>query len=449
VINRLANEGQISKQIETYDSDFPIIQYADDTLLIMPADKSQIIALREELNKFSMSTGLKINYSKSQMVPINVPQDVMVDLAAEFGCQVGTMPFTYLGLPLVTTKPKIIDLMPLACRMERRLASSSSFLSQGARLQLINSALASMPLHFLTTLQLPVGFTGQLDRILRQCLWRDKDTPKPSLAAWEMVCKPKKAGGLGVVNFQKQNAALLIKHLDKFYNHAEVPWVYLIWNAHYVNKVPHAENVVGSFWWKDIIKLVDNFRGVARVKLGKGDTFLFWQDNWQLNGEHLPLQSRYPRLFSFAINPHISAKHAYECDDIVTLFHLPLSQRAFEELGEVQSLLLGNPVSLQEDVWVYSWGDKYTSANFYQHIHKHLSVPPVFKWIWKSSCIMKTKTFAWLLLSDRLNTRDLLQRRHWHVSDDTHCVLCPLRSYEDRIHLFFQCNFSCRIWNYL
>jgi hypothetical protein len=62
---------------------------------------------------------------------------------------------------------------------------------------------------------------------------------------------------------------------------------------------------------------------------------------------------------------------------------------------------------------------------------------------------MKTKMFAWLLFSYRLNTRDMLQRRHWRVADDTHCELCPTRSYEDRSHLFFECNFSARIWNYL
>jgi hypothetical protein len=61
---------------------------------------------------------------------------------------------------------------------------------------------------------------------------------------------------------------------------------------------------------------------------------------------------------------------------------------------------------------------------------------------------MSHKTFAWLLLVDRLNTRDMLQR-HWNTTDDTHCELCPLRAYEDRIHLFFQCNFSSRVWNYL
>jgi hypothetical protein len=57
--------------------------------------------------------------------------------------------------------------------------------------------------------------------------------------------------------------------------------------------------------------------------------------------------------------------------------------------------------------------------------------------------------FAWLLLRDRHNTKDLIHRRHWNVTDENHCVLCTLRAHEDRIHLFFECNFSQHIWNYL
>jgi hypothetical protein len=63
--------------------------------------------------------------------------------------------------------------------------------------------------------------------------------------------------------------------------------------------------------------------------------------------------------------------------------------------------------------------------------------------------MMRTKFFASLLINDRVNTRDMLMRRHWNVTKDTHCVLCPTRAYEDRLHLFFTCNFSQRVWNYL
>jgi hypothetical protein len=155
-----------------------------------------------------------------------------------------------------------------------------------------------------------VGFTNQLDRILSQCLWRDRDTPKPSLAAWDMICKLKKSGGLGIVDFQKQNAALLIKYLDKFYNHRELPWVNLLWTSHYNNKIPHSSDLCGSFWWKDVLKLVDNFRGVATVKHGNGNTFLFWRDSWLLSGR--VFRKSFPRLFSYAWDTDIAVARVNE-----------------------------------------------------------------------------------------------------------------------------------------
>jgi hypothetical protein len=167
VLNDLVQQGLLSLPIHTNDPDFPIVQYADDTLLILPADKDQLLLIKETLRKFSLSTRLKINFDKSQMLPINVPEDLLQELAAVFDCQVGKMPFTYLGLPVGTTKPTITKLSPLVCRLERKLSSSSSFLSQGARLQLINSALASMQLHFPCSSQLPIGLTNQLGKILR------------------------------------------------------------------------------------------------------------------------------------------------------------------------------------------------------------------------------------------------------------------------------------------
>jgi hypothetical protein len=59
--------------------------------------------------------------------------------------------------------------------------------------------------------------------------------------AWKKCTKPKRKGGLGVINLRSQNKDLLLKHLDKFYNKADIPWVNLIWNTYYFNgEVPHA-----------------------------------------------------------------------------------------------------------------------------------------------------------------------------------------------------------------
>jgi len=101
------------------------------------------------------------------------------------------------------------------------------------------------------------------------------------LVAWKKCCKPKKKGGLGIINIRSQNSALLLKHLDKFYSKKEILWVKLIWYAHYSNgEIPHATIDKGSFWWRDILKLCDLFRGIANCKLGDGSTVLFWSDLW-------------------------------------------------------------------------------------------------------------------------------------------------------------------------
>ena len=137
--------------------------------------------------------------------------------------------------------------------------------------------------------------------------------------------------------------------------------------------------------------------------------------------------------------------------EISDLFELPLSQLAFQELrtmhGELVQLQLK---SGENDQWRTIWKDGvFTSHLYYLHCFKDSIASPIFNWIWSSRVLLRIKVFAWLLVSDRLNTRDMLRRRNWNVTSDLDCVLCPTHSTEDWIHLFFDCNFSHRIWIYL
>lgn len=142
VLNKARLQGQLNLPIPLLHSqDFPILQYADDTLVIMEAHPNQLNILKGLLQDFSHSTSLKVKYSKSMLVPINVEENKTAMLAQSFGCIVGTLPFTYLGLPLGLTKPKVIDFLQLVTRCQRRLAYTSAFLSQGGRLEITNSVL--------------------------------------------------------------------------------------------------------------------------------------------------------------------------------------------------------------------------------------------------------------------------------------------------------------------
>jgi hypothetical protein len=46
-VNQMVLQGSVYLPIITNDEDFPIIQYPDDTLLILRADKEQFMALKE------------------------------------------------------------------------------------------------------------------------------------------------------------------------------------------------------------------------------------------------------------------------------------------------------------------------------------------------------------------------------------------------------------------
>lgn len=209
----------------TSTNDFPIVQYADDTLIIMEGDPNQLIFLKSVLNTFSDCTGPKINYKKSMMLPINMNEQRLDHLARTFGCSKGTLPFTYLGLPLGLTKPRVQDYLPLINKCERRLASVSSFLSQAGRLELTNAVFTALPTFYMCTLALPKTLIKQIDKFRKHCLWRGSDINARSQpkAAWNMICIPNDEDGLGIIDIEKLNQALLLKNLDKFFDKSGIP----------------------------------------------------------------------------------------------------------------------------------------------------------------------------------------------------------------------------------
>jgi hypothetical protein len=108
IINKARQQGLLQLPLTANcGQDFPIVQYADDTLLILEACPRQLFFLRAVLNSFATSTGLKVNYNKSSMYPINVCAAWLEILARTLNCHTGSMPFTYLGVPLGLSKPRI------------------------------------------------------------------------------------------------------------------------------------------------------------------------------------------------------------------------------------------------------------------------------------------------------------------------------------------------------
>jgi hypothetical protein len=162
------------------------------------------------------------------MVPINLNSERLNHLAATFNCMTGSLPFAYLGLPSSNSKPTIQECLPLVHRVERRLLSTSMFLTQGGKLLMVNSVLSSLPTFYMCWIKVPVDILNQIDKYRMHYLWHggDVNDKKPQMTAWKLVCRQRKRGL--VIKLRLQNEALVMKNLDKFFNKADLPWIKLI-----------------------------------------------------------------------------------------------------------------------------------------------------------------------------------------------------------------------------
>ena len=95
--------------------------------------KTTFVASKALMQRFATSIGLKVNFHKSCMVPINVRSNRIPLLTGVFGCLEGRLPFRYLGIPLGTTKPLVKDYAPLFCRTKRKLSASLVYLPYSRR----------------------------------------------------------------------------------------------------------------------------------------------------------------------------------------------------------------------------------------------------------------------------------------------------------------------------
>lgn len=74
------------------------LQYADDTLIFCDANQSQLRYLRIILILFEATSGVHINWRKSQIYPVRAIDNIqeLVDILGE----TGRTPTMYLGMPL-------------------------------------------------------------------------------------------------------------------------------------------------------------------------------------------------------------------------------------------------------------------------------------------------------------------------------------------------------------
>jgi hypothetical protein len=149
-----------------------ILQYADDTILLIQDDMEQIIHMKLILYMFEAMSGLKINFLKSEIMMVLHDDEKKMIYSDIFGFQLGDWPIKYLGVPVCGTRLKVSDVDYLSDKLMKKLdgwvGHSSSI---GGRFSLIQSSLSSTLIYHMSMYLLPLTNLEKLTKIIRKFFW--------------------------------------------------------------------------------------------------------------------------------------------------------------------------------------------------------------------------------------------------------------------------------------
>lgn len=143
-------------------------------MVIFNSQPSEVLGFCAVLRCFELVSDLRINLGKSTLIGVEVENSQIKDWADLVGCKIGTLPFSYLGLP-VGKNPRLKTFWtPVVEREERRLVGwGKKFLSLGGRGTLIKSVLLNLPTYFLLLFAIPIGVANKIEKLFRRFLWGD------------------------------------------------------------------------------------------------------------------------------------------------------------------------------------------------------------------------------------------------------------------------------------
>lgn len=144
------------------------LQFADDTLVICRNSPNQIRHLRCIMRCFELVPGLQVTLSKSciygvgQVLNLRMLADGQVlnlrRLADILGCQIDSLPSSYLGLPLSAFYKHREPWNHVISQIQRKFAGwKGIYLSKGGKITLLKSILAGFPTYSLSLWFSPFG----------------------------------------------------------------------------------------------------------------------------------------------------------------------------------------------------------------------------------------------------------------------------------------------------
>jgi hypothetical protein len=116
MLTRASEKGLVRGLLEQFrPGGILALQYADDALLFSSYDLTSLRNLKCILMLFERVSGMRINFHKSEFIPMKLDESDIHNITHVLACPIGSFPVKYLGIPLHYDKLKREDVQPLMC----------------------------------------------------------------------------------------------------------------------------------------------------------------------------------------------------------------------------------------------------------------------------------------------------------------------------------------------
>jgi hypothetical protein len=86
-----------------------ILQYAGDTIICMEDNLEKARNMQFLLYVFEQMYGLRINFENSEIVLVGGDNNIALEYADLFNCQISPFPIKYLGVPISASRLHVVD----------------------------------------------------------------------------------------------------------------------------------------------------------------------------------------------------------------------------------------------------------------------------------------------------------------------------------------------------
>ena len=251
--------------------------YADDLVLFVVPNESDLLAITAALQIFGLASGLFSNLDKSVATPIHCSDEDVQRIQDLLACRMEGFPTRYLGIPLLVRRLKRSDEQAIVDKVAARIPGwKGNLLNSAGRTALVKATLSAIPMHTMIGLGLSRWAVKSIDKLRRAFIWTGSDEAGGGKCkvSWVNVCRPKELGGLGISDLTKVGVARRVR------------WV---WRD-------RGRGIASVADERPVMAL---FSAATVISLGNGESTLFWIDRW-INGSSV--QDLAPTLYN-AVRP--------------------------------------------------------------------------------------------------------------------------------------------------